>query len=172
MRSAAFRYLERYSASTQSLRQFLKSRVRKTININEIERQLAYKWIESLIESLTERKFLDDRSFAEIRARALFERGASTRRIIALLTEKGIDHSLITKALNTVYADYELPDLVAAIRYAKRKRIGPFRNQSVRNKNKQRDLGMLARGGFNFAVSSTVIDSANADQLESQIIDV
>ena len=107
-----------------------------------------------------------------IRARALFERGASTRRIIALLTEKGIDHSLITKALNTVYADYELPDLVAAIRYAKRKRIGPFRNQSVRNKNKQRDLGMLARGGFNFAVSSTVIDSANADQLESQIIDV
>ena len=57
------------------------------------------------------------------------------------------------------------PDLAAAIRLAKKRRLGPFRLKE-RAEMRQKDLAALARAGFDFDTCRRVIEAESAEALE------
>ncbi len=56
------------------------------------------------------------------------------------------------------------PDLLAALRYARRRRLGPF-CRGDRFERREKDLAALARAGFGVAFARPVIDADDADAL-------
>ena len=50
------------------------------------------------------------------------------------------------------------PDFVSALKLCKRRRIGPVRPEKNRELFYKKDMGILARGGFNFDLSKRVLD--------------
>ena len=50
------------------------------------------------------------------------------------------------------------PDFVSALKLCKRRRIGPLRPESNRELFYKKDMGILARGGFNFDLSKRVLE--------------
>ena len=94
---------------------------------------------------------MDDAAFAEARARRLLRAGRSRRAVSAHLAAKGVDAGL---------AERVLPgpgdELAAALAFARRRRIGPFRI-SPGEADRQRELGALARAGFPRAVAEQAL---------------
>ena len=56
-------------------------------------------------------------------------------------------------------------EVQAAVAFARRRRLGPFRTKD-RDANKARDLASMARAGFAFALSRKVIESTDPDALD------
>ena len=97
-----------------------------------------------VVERLAASGAVDDRTFAESRARRLMRSGHSSRAIAAHLAVRGIDPAT-RKAALTVEPDQEL---AAAVKMTARKRIGPFRSGPADETTHRRELGILARAGF------------------------
>ena len=61
------------------------------------------------------------------------------------------------------------PDLAAAIRYAKRRRLGPFQRDEIRRvERRQKDLASLARQGFSYGIAKRVIYAESPIELETE----
>jgi regulatory protein len=56
-------------------------------------------------------------------------------------------------------------DIQAAIAFARRRRLGPFRLKD-REENKPRDLASMARAGFAYELARKVIESSDPDTLD------
>jgi regulatory protein len=70
---------------------------------------------------------------------------------------KGVPPELVTRELEKVSG--ELSELEAARIWARKKRLGPFRqNPDERSARRERDLAALARAGFSFGTAKAVID--------------
>jgi regulatory protein len=63
------------------------------------------------------------------------------------------------------------PDLAAAIAYARRRRLGPWRQGDDREEHRERDLAALARQGFGYDTARRVIEAENVASLEEEIRD-
>ncbi|HTH17687.1 MAG TPA: regulatory protein RecX, partial [Magnetospirillum sp.] len=72
---------------------------------------------------------------------------------------------LAASALAQLAEDVPEPDLAAAIRLAKKRRLGPFR-LSDRDEMRQKDLAALARAGFDFDTCRQVIEAESPEALE------
>jgi regulatory protein len=104
---------------------------------------------------------LDDAAFARVRALRLHGRGKSVRAIRAELTQKGVAEMEIGAALAALAEETpedSPPDLEAAKRTAKRRRLGPWRPEDQRFERREKDLAALARAGFSYSVAKQVID--------------
>lgn len=172
LRRSGLHYLQRFAASTQSLRRVLERRVLKSAAVHDIDVETAAGWIDSIIERFTRAGLLDDGGFAEMRARSLFQRGMSTRMIRVKLVEKGLARADIEQALASLFAGHPTPDRVAAGRFAQRRRLGPYRVNGERATNRARDLAALARAGFSYDVARTVIDAESIDDPEIEPLDI
>lgn len=161
----ATRHLERYASSRQNLRQVLARRVER-IEFRQEERfEEAPEWIERALVRMSERGYLDDRRYAEALCRRLRSRGASSRRIAHELHQKGVDGTLAREVLE---GDEPDADFEAAMRYARRRRIGPFRRDpATRSEQRERDLAALGRSGFAYEVARRVLEAPHPDQHEA-----
>ena len=71
------------------------------------------------------------------------------------LKEKGIDDNIIEK----IIAEQEVNPLEAAMKLAKKRRIGPYsQNQNLRKERRSKDLAILVRAGFDYDVAVNVLD--------------
>ena len=55
-------------------------------------------------------------------------------------------------------------DFEAALRYARRRGLGPYRSADQRPLERRRDLAILARRGFGYAVALQVVDAPNREE--------
>ncbi len=163
---SALYYLGRYAASAASVRRVLGRRVLKYAEADGVDPNTAREWIESIIQRLTRSGILNDATFAEARARTLFNRGLSVRMIKVKLAEKGLDHATVDLAIDTLLEDHRDPDLDAAVTLARRRRLGPFRPETQREGAFKRDLAAMARAGFSFEIARMVIGADSADMLK------
>ena len=62
------------------------------------------------------------------------------------------------KNIEKIKIDNEDQDFFSAIKICKKKRIGPSRIDDNRKLFYQKDMGILARSGFDFEVSRRVLD--------------
>lgn len=106
---------------------------------------------------------ISDARFAQNLARSLRERGMGRRAIEQKLRLKGVPAALVPGALDQVDADVEDPELAAARRWVRRRRLGPFRPADERRPRRQRDLAALARAGFGFGVAAQALAVSEED---------
>ena len=158
---AALHHLERYASSSENLRRVLTRRVWKAARLaedgNAVEEEQAAAWIETVVEKLQRGGLLDDRAYAEGRVVALRRQGESARGIAMKLGAKGVPRDTVDAALEL--DEPENDDVAAAVAYARRRRLGPWRKPEEREERRDRDMAALARKGYRLELCRRVIEA-------------
>jgi regulatory protein len=159
LENAALHHLGRYATTRTGLRRVLLRKVDRSLRVHGGDRSEALGWVDALVEKLAGRGLVNDRAYAETKARSLRAAGRSGRTIARKLQTKGVAAAVVTETLAEATAD--VPEEAAARIWARKKRLGPFRRDpETRADNRQRDLASLARAGFSFAVARRIVDGA------------
>lgn len=172
LQNAAAFYLERYASSAEGLRRVLRRRVRKAEMLDAPVMDNVEQAIEAVVQKFVTAGLLDDKAFAQTKARSLHRRGASNRLTRQRLQAAGIDQDTVDSAM--ISLDDELGsnpqsrELRAAAAFARRRRIGPYRAKD-REANRLRDLAALARAGFAYDLARKVIDATDLDILSATL---
>ncbi len=159
---AALYYLERYGASAEMVRRVLRRRVETRCRLRGEAPDDFSEMIEAVVARALGAGLVDDAAFAAAKVRSLRRRGGSARAIGAKLAAKGVDRETV----GAVLAEQEDgSEDEAALAYAKRRRLGPFRPPAARAAARERDLAAMARAGFALALARRVIDAETEDEL-------
>ena len=169
LRKAALFYLERYASSVANLRRLLMAKVARSATAHGTDPAAGAATVEALLAELVRGGLLDDARYAEGRAVALTRRGASIRAIRGRLASKGVAAAHIDRALAQVRDEMAEPDLAAALTFARRRRLGPYRSAANRVEHRERDLAALGRQGFPYEVARRVIEADDAAALEEEL---
>ena len=76
---------------------------------------------------------------------------------------KGVGEKYIKNTIEQIKDKNEDQDFFSAIKVCKKKRIGPARDENNRPLFYKKDIGVLARSGFDFEVSRRVMDIEKED---------
>ena len=171
MMTKAIDYLGKYASSRHKLTQILQRFAsRKLADYKEEDIAAA---IKQTIDQCNQLGYLDDQQFAISLARSQRRLGRSQAMIRKRLRQHDLDSGLIAKALAEADDNSANGDMQAAIRYAQRRRLGPFAKRQrshhhLRNayQSKKRDLGAMGRAGFSLAISQQVLDHDNPDTID------
>jgi regulatory protein len=163
-RAAVF-HLERFSSTAWNLRRVLGRKIERSCRFHGDDPAQFAEDVDALIERLVALGQLDDRQYGEALIRRIRRRGGSTRQIRARLREKGLAASLVEELVAP--DDGTDPDLAAACRYVRRRRLGPYRpDEQMRRDRRERDLAALARNGFWAATAKRVVDAASEEEID------
>lgn len=139
LKRAAVYYLSQRSSSVENLRQVL---LRKAPSrIPDADAPAIARLVERAVAHCLEYGYVDDLAYAEGKVASGLRRGVSRRRLSQVLASKGVEDRVISEVSE------ELDDARAAVIYAKRRRIGPWRVKPVENAF-MKDVGAFARAGF------------------------
>lgn len=148
-------YLERFSGSVDRVRRALEKRVRRSVEELGTDPREGAEAVERVLAKLTRMGLLDDQRLAASRVRALRLRGKSARAIRASLRRQGIDEEMVDQALDSDEAD----ELEAARVFARKRRLGSYRDPATRAEHREKDLAKMARAGYRFDVARQVLDA-------------
>ena len=165
----ALLHIDRYATSIENLRNVLMRRVEKSARNQNIEKKEAEKWINEIITKLVNLRLLDDQAYAENRVRSLHRSGASQKKIMSILSNKGDSKVDTASAISLLENEYCNRELMAANNYARRRRLGPYRLAENRKEKRDRDLASLARAGFKYNDAKSIIDALSVELLEIEI---
>ena len=169
LQNAAAFYLERYPSSAEGLRRVLNRRVAKAKMLDAPIMDNVQQAIEIVVAKFVDAGVIDDKAFAQTKARALHRRGSSTRLTRQKLRFAGVDGDTLDKAMagldEELDTDPKQREWQAAVVLARRRRLGPFR-QKDRKEHRDRDLAAMARGGFEYQLARKVIDATDPDALD------
>jgi regulatory protein len=160
----ALSYLGRYASTAENLRQVLRRRVRRFLAAEGEGDREAAAGVEPLIDMLVERYretgLVNDAAYAAGRARRGVTQGRSLRRIAAGLAAKGVDAADTAAAIASLRDEAADPELAAAIAFARRRRLGPFRRDPhprVPAELRRAELAAFARAGFSRRTADSVL---------------
>ena len=166
MMEFSFNYLEKYSPSKQQLKTYLLKKYLKNsstkINKNQIN-----DLIDIVLEDLEKTKFINDKFYSKAKAKNLIKKGSSINKIRNYLFSKGIEDKYIKDAINEIRENNSDQDFFSAIKICKKKRIGPSRDENNRPLFYKKDIGILARSGFDYDTSKKVMDLEKADYFKN-----
>ena len=169
LQNAATFYLERYPSTAEGLRRVLNRRVRKAEMAEAPIMENVQQAIAAIVAKFVDAGVIDDKAFAQTKARALHRRGTSGKLTRQKLRMAGVDGDTLDQAMagldQELDTDPRQREWQAALALARRRRLGPFR-QKDRKEHRNRDLAAMARGGFEYALAKKVIDAADPDSLD------
>jgi regulatory protein len=168
LRARALRYLERYGASRGRLARVLERRARREAEAAGADVEAVTAEVADVIEELAELGVVNDAAYAEGRSRALLRRGRSPGRVRRELAMDGIDRAAADAALES-YGGADALAHAAAVRFAKRRGLGPFRDPARRAERRDRDLQALVRQGFPFPLARRVVDADDEAALDDPL---
>lgn len=161
---AAYHYLQRFASSREGLRRVLERKVRRANEGFAPPDGEQTAWIAELVEKCEAMGLLDDAAYAAAKARGLARRGKSQRHIRSWLKARGLDEETIEGALRELAEDTgstRTADVAAAMRLAKRRRLGPYRSGDLDATLRRREMGVLARAGFSLSLARAVIEATD-----------
>ena len=159
----ALRYVGRFATTRAKLSHYLARTLRERGWAGPREPDLG-----ALANLFAERGYVDDRSYALAKSQAMTGRGYGKRRLLESLKAAGIEeeHGAAARA----HADAEA--VSAALRFARRKRIGPFAASAPRDpRERDKMLAAMVRAGHSFGLSRAILalapgTEANIEQLK------
>ena len=170
MMNKAVDYLGRYASSRHKLGQILQRFATRKLSGYDADEIAAA--IQQTIDKCGQLGYLNDRQFAVTVARSQRQRGRSQVLIRQRLRQHQLNDDIIAHAFAEADKNIANGDLQAAIRFAQRRRLGPFAQRHNAhhqrldaNQWKQRDLGAMARAGFSMVISQQVLDHENPDTI-------
>jgi regulatory protein len=99
LQNAATLYLERYPATAEGLRRVLQRRVRKAAMAEAPIMENVEQAIDTIVAKLVAARVIDDKAFAQTKARALHRRGTSTRLTRRKLERAGVGGDTLAEAM-------------------------------------------------------------------------
>jgi len=157
-------YLGRYASTAENLRQVLRRRVRRRLGSEGEGDREAAAAVEPLIDALVARYretgLVNDASYAAGRARRGVTQGRSLRRIAAGLAAKGVGAANAAAAIASLRDEATDPELAAAIAFARRRHLGPFRRDPRPREPAalhRAELAAFARAGFTRRTADSVL---------------
>ncbi|HEC14238.1 MAG TPA: RecX family transcriptional regulator, partial [Rhodospirillales bacterium] len=163
LENAALYYLERFATSVENLRRVLMRKVERSAHHHGADRDEGARIVDDLIGRFLKLSLLDDRLYSEGKVRAFRRQGNSTRSIRAKLLTKGVPFDVIEDTLMNEVREGPNPELAAASRLARRRRLGPWRDSRDRTERREKDLAALGRAGFSYDVALRIIDAETAE---------
>ena len=164
-------YLARYASSSVNLKRVLMRRAQRSCAYHESPLEDAEAMIDALVEKYCQAGFLNDENYALNLARSLRNKGKSARMILRKMYEKGIEAELAQHALKATDDHLleceeaaENAEDIAAWRFARKRRLGPFRAVAERPDCREKDLGSLARAGFSYDTARNILDQEDVPE--------
>lgn len=162
MRNYAISYLARYEVSGF---QFQNTMIRKLSNFEkELDEKLKIEIINKIKKEMIVAHYIDDKRFAESKSRSIRRQGGSERLIFAKLKEKGVSDNIIKFAIDIVDEGNDNAEIIAAINFIKKKKIGAFYIEKSKGNPidpyilKDKWYGTLSRRGFSLSIIKKVLD--------------
>ena len=157
MRNYSLAYIEKYAPSKQQLRTYLLKKYLKT-KIPNINKKNITDLIDVVLQDLENTKFINDKFYSKSKAKNLIQKGSSINKIRNYLFTKGVKDKYIKETIDKIKEENEDQDFFSAIKICKKKRIGPCRDENNRPLFYKKDLGVLARSGFDFENNKIIVD--------------
>ena len=162
MRIFSSNYIEKYAPSKQQLKTYLLKKYLKAKILNTNKKNIT-DLIDIVLKDLEKSKFINDQFYSQSKAKSLIQRGSSINKIRNYLMSKGINDKYVKNIIDEIKENNQDQDFFSAIKICKKKRIGPSRNESNRPLFYKKDIGVLARAGFDFETSKKVMDLENEE---------
>lgn len=145
----ALRYVGRFATTRAKLRSYLARKLRERGWDGAREPDVA-----AIAERFAAQGYVDDSSYALIKAQSLTGRGYGKRRVMDALKSAGIEEEHGAGARD--HADAEA--VSAALWFARRRRVGPFAESAPRDpREKEKALAAMIRAGHGFDLSRAIL---------------
>lgn len=144
----AISYVGRFATSRSKLLSYLKRKLRERGWGGDTEPDL-----QGLADRLVSLGYVDDRAYAVSKARSLTSRGYGERRVGQALALAGIGEEEGADARSLAQAEA----VGAALRFAKRRSIGPYSAKPHDLRERERAIAALVRAGHRFALARAIV---------------
>ncbi|HYI42766.1 MAG TPA: RecX family transcriptional regulator [Sphingomicrobium sp.] len=143
----ALRYVGRFATTRHKLREYLTRKVRERGWSGEREADVT-----AVADRLAALGYIDDAAFAVAKTRSLSGRGYGARRVRQSLHAAGVgeDDSADANALA------EAERVEAALRFARRRRIGPFADKVTDRDEREKAIAAMIRAGHSFDLARAI----------------
>jgi regulatory protein len=169
LENAALYYLGRFATSSENLRQVLERRIMRAAKHHDTDVEACTQLVGDLIRRYLESGILNDGIYAQTQAASMNRRGKSLRAIRVRLRQKAVSSDTIDDAFAVLTGEVGQPDLAAAIAYARKRRLGPYRRDTGKPENPDNELAALARAGFSYSLALRIVEAQNVDELENEL---
>jgi len=181
LHNAGLYYLGRFAASKAHFKTVMMRKVKRSLTFHEEPKiEECTKWVDELAEKFESAGLLNDELFASGLIRTYRSKGLSARMIKMKLKSKSLPGPLVEKIMSEQGNPNQI-EYLACLKLCKRKKIGPFYLKPINDDEhraalKQKHLAILARAGFSYQLSRTLLEM-NKEQAElsefeeSQILD-
>ena len=150
LRELALHYVGRFATTRAKLATYLSRKLRERGWAGDNPPDVA-----ELVQRLAELGYVDDRAFGIAKAGSLTARGFGKRRVRQALAMAGVTEDDATDA-NEI-ADERASD--AALRFASRRRIGPFAAEPHDPVQREKALAAMIRAGHDFSIARLIVDA-------------
>ena len=157
LQELALKYVGRFATSRAKLCSYLKRKVRERGWDGRCEPDL-----DGLAQRLAERGYIDDSAYALAKSQALTGRGYGRRRVEEKLRFAGISEEDGRAARELA----EREAIAAALRFAERRRIGPFGLEIRDSKQREKAIGAMVRAGHPLALARAIASLAPGASLD------
>ena len=144
----ALRYVGRFATTRARLRDYLRRKLRERGWAGEKEAD-----VEAIAERLAGLGYVDDGAFALAKTRSLSGRGYGARRVRQSLHAAGVGEDDAEPA--AALAEAERVD--SALRFARRRRLGPFAEARAERAERERAIAAMIRAGHSFGLARAIV---------------
>lgn len=169
LRGQALRYLDRFAATTMKMQRHLLTKNRKAIEFHDMDVDTVLQMIDLEIEKLIKAGILNDQEYASSKARSMARQAKSKLQIEVKLQGLGFDESQSGQAITRLIEEEGHSDTIAAAKYIRKRRFGPYKPAETRDERRNKELSALARNGFEFGLASRMLDLNTIEELEEII---
>jgi regulatory protein len=145
----ALSYVGRFATSRAKLITYLRRKLRERGWGDDGEPAL-----DRLADRLVRLGYVDDRAYALSKARSLTGRGYGERRVRQALGIAGIGDEEARDARELAEAEA----VESALRFARRRSIGPFAAERPDPRRREREMAAMVRAGHGFGLARAIID--------------
>lgn len=145
----ALAYVGRFATTRAKLAAYLRRKLRERGWSGERSPD-----VEGLVERFSANGYIDDSAYALAKSRSLVARGYGEGRVRQSLRAAGIEES--DGAAARELAESEAAE--AAIRFARRRRIGPYASARPDRNGREKAIAAMIRAGHSFELARAIVD--------------
>ncbi len=168
LQNAAYRYLERYATTEANLVFILERKVARIIKDQSEQdslREQASIWIREIVMFCVKNNLINDLVYAKSKLTTFLNAGNSLAMAKNKLRMKGVPADIISEVVNEAKSENPLLNYQSCIKYARKRRFGPFRMKEKTENTEKKEQAAMARAGFSYDETMKILRS-NREELE------
>ena len=157
----ALAYVGRFSTTRSKLRSYLARKIRERGWEGDREADL-----EAVAERLAGLGYVDDAAYALSKSRGLTARGYGARRVNQSLRAAGVGEEEAAPARDLAQEE----SVESALRFARKRRIGPFGDSHGDRAAAERALAAMIRAGHSFRLAKAIISLPPGSDIDLEML--